>query len=31
MNVVTAFLCSREAVRRMKDGGRIVNVSARPA
>lgn len=34
MNVITAFLCSREAVRRMRSsgaGGRIVNVAARPA
>ena len=31
MNVTTAFLCSREAVRKMTSGGRIVNVSARPA
>ncbi|MEC8023521.1 MAG: SDR family oxidoreductase [Myxococcota bacterium] len=31
MNLVTAFLCSREAVRSMSDGGRIVNVTARPA
>src|SRR6185295_5912280 len=34
-NAVTCFLCSREAVRRMREagggkGGRIVNVSARP-
>jgi NAD(P)-dependent dehydrogenase (short-subunit alcohol dehydrogenase family) len=35
MNLVTAFLCSREAIRVMRKspgaGGRIVNVSARPA
>ena len=32
MNTVTAFLCSREAVARMRpSGGRIVNVAARPA
>lgn len=34
LNAVTAFLCSREAVRRMRadgKGGRIVNVAARPA
>jgi NAD(P)-dependent dehydrogenase (short-subunit alcohol dehydrogenase family) len=35
MNAVTAFLCSREAVKRMRandhGGGRIVNVGARPA
>jgi NAD(P)-dependent dehydrogenase (short-subunit alcohol dehydrogenase family) len=33
LNAVTAFLCCREAVRRMRagDGGRIVNVAARPA
>lgn len=33
MNTVTAFLCCREAVRAMRrgDGGRIVNVGARPA
>jgi NAD(P)-dependent dehydrogenase (short-subunit alcohol dehydrogenase family) len=34
MNFVTCFLCCRAAVRRMqggKDGGRIVNVAARPA
>jgi len=33
-NFVSAFLCSREAVRKMRargDGGRIVNVAARPA
>jgi NAD(P)-dependent dehydrogenase (short-subunit alcohol dehydrogenase family) len=32
-NLVTCFLCSREAVRAMKrsGGGRIVNVAARPA
>ena len=31
MNVQTAFLCSREAIRHMRGGGRIVNVTARPA
>ncbi len=31
MNVKTAWLCCREASRRMTVGGRIVNVSARPA
>ena len=35
MNVVSCFLASRESVRRMRetgeDGGRIVNVAARPA
>ncbi len=31
MNVVTCFLSCREAARRMDDGGRIVNVAARPA
>lgn len=34
MNLVSAFLCSREAVKAMMrstDGGRIVNVAARPA
>jgi NAD(P)-dependent dehydrogenase (short-subunit alcohol dehydrogenase family) len=34
LNARTAFLCSREAVRRMRavgGGGRIVNVAARPA
>jgi len=33
LNVVTAFLCCREAVRSMRrgSGGRIVNVAARPA
>ena len=30
-NALTCFLCSREAVKRMKEGGRIVNVAARPA
>jgi NAD(P)-dependent dehydrogenase (short-subunit alcohol dehydrogenase family) len=33
-NFVSVFLCSREAVRKMRaggDGGRIVNVAARPA
>ncbi|MFT7580788.1 MAG: NAD(P)-dependent dehydrogenase (short-subunit alcohol dehydrogenase family) [Myxococcota bacterium] len=34
MNVATAFLCTREAVRRIREtgaGGRIVNTAARPA
>lgn len=34
LNVATAFLCSREALRRLRAegrGGRIVNVAARPA
>ncbi|MGB0592268.1 MAG: SDR family NAD(P)-dependent oxidoreductase [Myxococcota bacterium] len=35
MNAVTAFLCSREAVKRMRandhGGGRIVNIGAKPA
>jgi NAD(P)-dependent dehydrogenase (short-subunit alcohol dehydrogenase family) len=33
LNAVTAFLCCRESVRRMRGsgGGRIVNVAARPA
>ena len=33
LNAVTAFLCSREAIRAMRGqgGGRIVNVAARPA
>lgn len=32
LNTVTAFLCCREAVARMRpNGGRIVNVAARPA
>jgi len=33
LNVVTAFLCSREAIKAMRKtgGGRIVNVAARPA
>jgi len=31
LNFVTAFLCCREALARMKNGGRIVNVAARPA
>lgn len=31
LNAVTAFLCCREAARRMPAGGRIVNVGARPA
>ncbi len=30
-NLVTCFLCCRAAVIAMKDGGRIVNVAARPA
>ena len=31
MNVLTCFLCTREAVKRMRpSGGRIVNVAARP-
>lgn len=30
LNVVTAFLCSREAARRMDGGGRMVNIAARP-
>jgi NAD(P)-dependent dehydrogenase (short-subunit alcohol dehydrogenase family) len=30
-NLVTCFLCCREAVKAMKFGGRIVNVAARPA
>lgn len=30
-NLVSAFLCCREAVKAMKTGGRIVNVAARPA
>jgi NAD(P)-dependent dehydrogenase (short-subunit alcohol dehydrogenase family) len=30
MNAVTCFLCCREAVKAMKEGGRIVNVAARP-
>ncbi|MBV9348555.1 MAG: SDR family oxidoreductase [Pseudolabrys sp.] len=30
-NLVSCFLCCRAAVRIMKDGGRIVNVAARPA
>ena len=30
MNALSCFLCCREAVRRMKGGGRIVNVAARP-
>ncbi len=30
-NLVSAFLCSREAVRRMSAGGRIVNVASRAA
>ncbi len=31
MNVSTCLLCCREAALRMRDGGRIVNVTARPA
>jgi NAD(P)-dependent dehydrogenase (short-subunit alcohol dehydrogenase family) len=31
MNFVSAFLCCRAAVNAMKNGGRIVNVAARPA
>ncbi len=31
MNTTTSLLCCREAARRMQGGGRIVNVSARPA
>lgn len=31
LNALTAFLCSREAIKAMKGGGRIVNVAARPA
>lgn len=31
VNVVGAFLCAREAVRRMRSGGSIVNVSSRAA
>lgn len=31
MNLRTAWLCSRAAVRRMSHGGRIVNVAAKPA
>ncbi|WP_307849632.1 SDR family oxidoreductase [Qaidamihabitans albus] len=31
VNVVGAFLCAREAVRRMTEGGAIVNVSSRAA
>lgn len=31
MNVESAWLCAREAARRMNDGGRIVNVTAKPA
>ena len=30
-NLVSCFLCCRAAVRAMRDGGRIVNVAARPA
>ena len=31
MNVSTCLLCCREAASRMREGGRIVNVTARPA
>src|SRR5215510_14773696 len=31
MNFVTCFLCCAAAVKAMKNGGRIVNVAARPA
>jgi NAD(P)-dependent dehydrogenase (short-subunit alcohol dehydrogenase family) len=31
MNFVSSFLCCRAAVNRMRGGGRIVNVAARPA
>jgi NAD(P)-dependent dehydrogenase (short-subunit alcohol dehydrogenase family) len=31
LNYISSFLCSREAVRHMGSGGRIVNVVARPA
>ncbi|WP_345893901.1 SDR family oxidoreductase [Nocardioides sp. TF02-7] len=31
VNVLGAFLCAREAVRRMDDGGSVVNVSSRAA
>jgi NAD(P)-dependent dehydrogenase (short-subunit alcohol dehydrogenase family) len=31
LNLVTSFLCSREAVRKMTAGGRIVNVTSRAA
>lgn len=31
VNVLGAFLCAREAVRRMADGGSVVNVSSRAA
>jgi NAD(P)-dependent dehydrogenase (short-subunit alcohol dehydrogenase family) len=31
MNVESAWLCAREAARRMTKGGRIVNVTAKPA
>ena len=32
LNTVTAFLCCREAIARMRpSGGRIVNIAARPA
>ncbi len=31
MNVESAWLCAREAARRMSNGGRIVNVTAKPA
>ena len=30
-NLITAFLCSREALRKMTSGGRIVNVTSRAA
>jgi NAD(P)-dependent dehydrogenase (short-subunit alcohol dehydrogenase family) len=30
-NLISCFLCCRAAVRAMQDGGRIVNVAARPA
>lgn len=31
MNLVSCFLCCRAAIKLMKNGGRIVNVAARPA
>ncbi len=31
MNLISCFLCCRAAIKLMKDGGRIVNVAARPA
>ncbi|MEL7473583.1 MAG: SDR family NAD(P)-dependent oxidoreductase [Planctomycetota bacterium] len=31
LNALTAFACTREASLRMSDGGRVVNVAARPA